>query len=165
MNIAFRSIIALGVPFGLYVALAWGDEWLLERPSGPIIFLLFWVILWMQPLWLKSKRIDTDTYGNLLSFLCPTMAMVGVIGGLLGCVLTAYGHSLADIVASPTVAGLFILWGVATLALPGVLGGFTQPLENAGPIEEPRGMMTSHPPPVTSMPLEDTEPPTAPAQD
>ena len=88
-----------------------------------------------------------------------------VAGGLAACILSAMGHPLAEVVSTPTVAGLFLLWGVAALALPGVLGGFTRPLSNAGPQEEHRGMMESQPPPVTSMPLEDSAPPAAPASD
>ena len=136
------------------MTLAWGDEWVLSQPVGPIIFLGFWVLLWLQPLWIRSRKIDSDTYSGLISMLAPLAGLVGVVMGLLACVLSAIGHPAATVLSSPTVAGVAVLLGVGTIALPGVLGGYTKPLDNEGPIDDPRGMIGSHPPPVTSAPIQ-----------
>jgi hypothetical protein len=154
MNIIFRLIIALGIPFSLYLILASGSEWLWEQPNAPAIFLVFWLIVWVQPLWVKSRTIDDDTFGNLLSIVTPLMALTGAAVGLGGSVICAMGHPYAEMTSSSEFLGIAVMWGVACLALPGVLGGFSKPLANAGPVQDTRqGIMTSHVPPVTSMPL------------
>jgi hypothetical protein len=156
MNIIFRLIIALGIPFALYLMLASGSEWLWEQPNAPSIFLVFWLILWVQPLWVKSRTIDDDTFGNLLSVVTPFMALAGAGVGLGGSVICAMGHPYAEITGSTVFLGIAVMWGVVCLALPGVLGGFSKPLANAGLVHDTRqGIMTSHVPPVTSMPLSD----------
>ena len=165
MNPVFRAIIVLGVPFGLYVTLAWDAEWVLSQPVGPVVFLAFWALLWLQPLWIGSRKIDSETYSGFLSMLAPIAALMGVLLGLVGCVLSATGHPAAGLVSSPQVAGVAVLLGVATLAIPGVFGGYTKPLKNEGPIHDPRGMIGSHPPPVTTAPLQGASDSATQAQD
>ena len=156
MNIAFRLVIALGVPFAFYLMLGSGSDWFQEQPQAPAVFLVFWLILWIQPLWVKTRAIDDDTFGNLLSVVTPFMALTGATAGLIGSVVCAIGHPYGAITTNNVFLGVAVLWGVACLSLPGLLGGFSKPLANAGPVDDPReGVMTSHAPPVTSMPLSD----------
>lgn len=156
MSMIFRLAFGLGIPAGLFYLFGGNADWLKENPQAPIVFGVFWLYMLFGTVLVRQRILDSETYGNLLSALIPTVASLGVLYGLVGCIIAVLGHPTVEFVNGPLYTGGAILLGVGCLGVPALLGGYSKPLANAGarPDTLDNGMMTSHSAPVTSMPLE-----------
>ena len=154
----FRFVLGVGVPAALFFLLGGETDWVKQNPQAPIVFGIFWFYMLFGTVLVRQRFMDAETYGNLVSALIPTVATLGVLYGLAGCIAAVYGHPSVEFVNGPLYTGGAIVLGVACLAVPALLGGYRKPLANAGarPDTLDNGMMTSHSAPVTSMPLEGT---------